>query len=128
EDEQRPGVPLDVVPGEVQERRREDLRQPAKVTGQDAVAVVEPVVAGPVGDLEHPDQADKADHQEERLPGLGYIDPSGADHRVPASPGWTGHVPIVYQSRRDALISAGLPVTVGAHLGARAADLHRAPP
>ena len=61
----------------MQERRREDLRQPADVTRQDAVVVVEPVVVGPVEDLEHPDQRDEPDHEEEGLPRLGYIDLRG---------------------------------------------------
>ena len=99
EDEQRPRVPLDVLPVEVQERRGEDLRQPPDVTRQDAVVLVEPVMVGPVEDLEQPDQADEPDHEEERLPGLGQVDLGGPDGAALTSPGLTRHALIVHRFR-----------------------------
>src|SRR5438034_10539906 len=79
----------------MQERRREDLRQPPDVPRQDAVVIVEPVVAGPVEDLEYPDQRDEADHEEEGLPRLGQIDFGGPHRTALTPPGWTRHAHIV---------------------------------
>ena len=90
EDEQRPGVALDVIPGEMQERRGEDVAQVPEAARQDPVAGVELVVVGPVRDLEDPDQRDEPDHQEERLPGLVHVDlgrPAALANGRPAVPG-----------------------------------------
>ncbi len=86
EDEQRPGIPLDVIPGEVQERCREDIREASYAARQDPVAAVQVIVVGPVGDLEYPDQRDEPDHQEERLPGLGHVDLGGPASGAPLVP------------------------------------------
>src|SRR4029077_6605124 len=105
EDEQRPRIPFDVIPGEVQERRREDLRQPPDVARQDAVVVVEPVVADPGEDLEHPDQRDEADHEEESLPRLVNIELRGPHRTALTPPGLTAHAHIVYPLWHDATSS-----------------------
>src|SRR5205814_5284408 len=89
----------------MQERRREDLRQPADVTRQDAVVVVEPVVAGPVEDLEHPDQPDEPDHEEEGLPRLGHIEFRGPHRTALTPPSFTRHAHIVPPPWRDATSS-----------------------
>src|ERR1700722_7750748 len=86
EHEQRPGVALDVIPGEVQERGGEDVAQVPEAARHDAVAAVEVVVVGPVRDLQDPDQHDEPDHQEEGLPGLVDVD-LGRAAAVAAGPG-----------------------------------------
>ena len=67
EDEQRHRVALDVLPRDVQERRGEDLRQPAHVVRHDAEIDVQPVPVGPVEHLQHPQERDERAHQHQRV-------------------------------------------------------------
>jgi len=87
EDEQRPRVPLDVSPAEVQERRGEDVRQAADVARPDPVVQGDLVVVGPVHDLDEPQHHQDASHDEERLARLGQHRLRVPGAQIPPSPG-----------------------------------------
>jgi hypothetical protein len=57
-----------MLPGQMQERRGEDVRQVAEVTRQDPEAHVEPVAVGPVGRLDHPEQQQERHHHDQGVP------------------------------------------------------------